>query len=226
MDYLERSKKEWARASEFPTNKEHHYPEHTIVQEFDSHKGKLVYEYGIGGGSDLMSYLRRNNRVWGTDIVPENVETSRKRLSEAGFKEGTDFNLVLLEDSYPLPFEDDFFDIASSHGVLHHIINPDPVVKEIHRVLKPGGLIYVMLYSTILYDHHKELGQIDYFKTQYNISDEEAFCYCTDNVGVPYAIPYSTEMGYDLLERNGFEVLDYNYWLNDFFVTYKGVRVE
>jgi len=221
--YFERSKDVWKRAGEFPADKEKEYPEHTIVQDFNHITGKDVYEYGIGGGSDLMSYLRRGNRVWGTDIVPENIEVARKRILDAGFNKDQ-FNLVLLQDSYPLPFQDNSFDIISSHGVLHHIPDPKPIVKEMYRIMKPGGFIYIMLYSTTLWYHFEESGQIANFIKQYGISEEEAFGYCTDSIGVPYAIPYTVEMGYELLQQAGFHVEDHTYWLNDFFVTYKGSK--
>ena len=73
MSYIDKSKKFWVSASTFPGDKEAVYPEHGIVQEFDKHTGKLVYEYGCGGGSDVMSYLRRGNKVYATDIVPDNI---------------------------------------------------------------------------------------------------------------------------------------------------------
>lgn len=224
MNYLERSKEAWKRASEFPVEKETVYPDHTIVQEFGSHIGKKVYEYGCGNGSDMRSYLKRGNYVTATDIVPENLTAARTFNLEAGFNE-TQFELWLLDKSYPLPFSDESFDVVSSHGVLHHLREgADEVAKELYRVLKPGGLIYVMLYTEVMYDHFKGLGTIEKFKTQYQIDEWEAFGYCTDAIGVPYSRYYNTEQGIQFLEQAGFEVVDYTYWLNDMFCTYKGVR--
>ncbi len=220
MDYLERSKKEWIRASEFPANKEEVYPEHLQVQEFDQHHNKYILEYGCGGGSDAMSYLRRGNTVVATDIVPENIEATRKRIAEANLPTNK-VELLLLENSYPLPLGDDKFDVISSHGVIHHIKDPEPVIREFYRVCKPDGVLYVMLYSQIMWDYFEERGMITQFQKMYKIDKYEAFGYCTDNIGTPYSRAYDTVQACDLLESSGFLVVDFNYWMNDHFVTYK-----
>ena len=224
-DYLEKSKKEWVRASEFPADKEKEYPDHTIVQQFDIHHNKQVYEYGCGGGSDIMSYLRRGNYVTATDIVPTNLLITKQRIIDAKLPI-ENVNLVLLENSYPLPFDNDSFDIITSHGVLHHIIDVKPVVKELYRVCKPNGLIYIMLYTDIMWDHFQSNGFHAKFMQQYGVDKFEAFGYCTDAVGVPYARPYTTQEGCELLEEAGFAIEDYTHWLNDFFCTYRGVKAS
>jgi SAM-dependent methyltransferase len=222
MDYLERSKKEWERASQFPSDKEEAYPMHTVVQEFDLHTGKVVYEYGCGGGSDMLSYLRRGNVVTGSDIVPRNLDVARERIVAANYTEGVDFELLLLENSYPIPKPDNHYDIISSHGVLHHIKDPAPVVRELFRICKPGGLIYVMLYSDVLWDHHWP--RMEQLMKLYRIDQYEAFCWCCDGEGTPYARCYTTDEACTFLGDAGFTVKDYNYWLNDFFITVKGYK--
>ena len=221
-DYLEISKKAWECASEFSPSKEDVYPAHKIVQEFDSIHDLNVYEYGCGGGSDVMSYLRRGNTVTATDIVPKNLETTKKRIISEKLSLDK-ANLVLLENSYPLPFPDNNFDIISSHGVLHHIKEVDPVIKELYRVCKPGGFIYVMLYTDSLWNHH--LPRVEHYVKTRGIDIYEAFCWCTDGEGTPYARCYTTEEACKFLTDVGFTVVDYNHWLEeDFFITVKGVK--
>lgn len=242
----------WRLASGFPPDKEAVYPEHGVVQEFDSHRGKRILDYGCGGGPDTMSFLKRGNQVWFADIVPENVATATQRIREAGVnvgeihaiagplagmrKPGRDEGLspgtgithtpcawpVALEVSAPLPFPDVVFDVVSSHGCLHHIRNVEPVVAEFFRILKPGGLIYVMLYTEILWDRclpemtsRVQAGAMpDLFA---------AFCSMTD-YGAPYARKYTVEEGCDLLEHAGFEVLKSTVWNNGDFRTFKAKK--
>lgn len=45
-------------------------------------------------------------------------------------------------DGHQLPFESGTFDAVWIQAVLEHVLNPQKVVDEIHRVLKPGGLVY------------------------------------------------------------------------------------
>lgn len=49
---------------------------------------------------------------------------------------------VLVADAHRLPFEDGLFDGVWIQAVLEHVLEPAAVVAEIHRVLKPAGLVY------------------------------------------------------------------------------------
>jgi SAM-dependent methyltransferase len=41
------------------------------------------------------------------------------------------------------PFKDNFFDVVISNQVIEHLTNPDNMIKEIHRILKPGGFAII-----------------------------------------------------------------------------------
>jgi SAM-dependent methyltransferase len=49
---------------------------------------------------------------------------------------------VLIADGHSLPFRDETFDGVVVQAVLEHVLNPWQVVAEIHRVLRPGGVVY------------------------------------------------------------------------------------
>lgn len=57
-----------------------------------------------------------------------------------------------------LPFEDNTFDIVASHEVFEHIEDVPAAVREIKRVLKPGGITYntVHLFTSISGGHHMD----------------------------------------------------------------------
>lgn len=54
----------------------------------------------------------------------------------------TEIYVIPLNHEYILPFEDNFFDIVLSFGVLEHVPNDFESIKEIQRILKPKGLLY------------------------------------------------------------------------------------
>lgn len=66
---------------------------------------------------------------YGVDISEKGVELAKK----AGVK------AEIADLSKKIPFEDNYFDLVISTEVLEHIVNPDIFLREIYRVLKPGG---------------------------------------------------------------------------------------
>lgn len=51
-------------------------------------------------------------------------------------------NVNVIGDLFSLPFRDNTFDYVFSIYVLEHVPNPELAIKEMHRVLKPGGICY------------------------------------------------------------------------------------
>lgn len=111
------------------------------VMDFDAFAGQRLLEVGCGMGTDLLQFARGGARVTGVDLTPRSIETSRRHLELYGQR--GDFALT---DAEKLPFADESFDVAYSNGVLHHTPDTAEAVREIHRVLRPGGLARVMLY--------------------------------------------------------------------------------
>ncbi|HEX5704182.1 MAG TPA: class I SAM-dependent methyltransferase [Pyrinomonadaceae bacterium] len=111
------------------------------VMGFKDFSGQRLLEVGCGMGTDLLQFARGGARVTGVDLTPRSIETSRRHLELYGLS--GDFALT---DAEKLPFADESFDVAYSNGVLHHTPDTAEAVREIHRVLRPGGLARVMLY--------------------------------------------------------------------------------
>ena len=51
-------------------------------------------------------------------------------------------NTALICDAHDIPFDDETFDGVVTQAVLEHVVDPYRCVSEVHRVLKPGGLVY------------------------------------------------------------------------------------
>jgi SAM-dependent methyltransferase len=108
---------------------------------FDEGAGKRVLEVGLGSGSDFMQWARRGARLWGRDLTQASVDLIRERLALEGLAAD-----VALGDVEALEFEDGFFDLVYSYGVIHHTPDTPRAIAEIHRVLKPGGVARIMIY--------------------------------------------------------------------------------
>jgi SAM-dependent methyltransferase len=119
------------------------YIELLPVSGFD---GKVVMDYGCGPGHDLIGFgtFSACERLVGVDVSSSSIAESRLRLA----LHGINAEAVLLDSGIvTLPFEDAMFDHIHSSGVLHHTPDPLVILKELRRVLKPGGTINVMVYN-------------------------------------------------------------------------------
>lgn len=105
--------------------------------------GERVLEVGLGQGADSESLIRRGARWSGVDLTAESVERVRTRLTLRDLP----FERLEQGSVLDLPFPDGIFDMVFSHGVLHHVPEIRQAQQEIHRVLRPGGELVVMLYS-------------------------------------------------------------------------------
>jgi len=110
--------------------------------DFDRWKGRRTLEVGCGTGTDLLQFLRAGAVAQAIDLSSQSAALARARLRFAGFESGR----VVLSDAENLPFPDNHFDLVYSWGVLHHTPDTIRAVNEVHRVLRPGGEICIMLY--------------------------------------------------------------------------------
>ncbi|MEZ5428777.1 MAG: class I SAM-dependent methyltransferase [Pyrinomonadaceae bacterium] len=105
-------------------------------------ESKKTLDAGCGGGRYSVAWrLLGAAPVVGLDISPINVEDANRRIREAGVSDMSFQKGDVLE----LPFEDGEFDVVFSNGVLHHTTDWEKGVKELVRVMKPGGLGWLYL---------------------------------------------------------------------------------
>jgi len=78
-------------------------------------------------------------RLWGVDLSPAYVRTARKRLAHV------DELTLAVENAEALPFADGAFDVVTSVYLFHELPRNARrnVVRELHRVLRPGGLVVI-----------------------------------------------------------------------------------
>ncbi len=95
-------------------------------------------EVGAGSGRLLIRLGReRPYRLVALDYAPYAMRAVRENYRRAGAT-----GSVLFGDARGLPFPDGAFDLVLSGGLLEHFRDPAPVLREMVRVLRPGGLFY------------------------------------------------------------------------------------
>jgi SAM-dependent methyltransferase len=112
----------------------------------DGCNGKTVLDYGCGPGHDLIGFgtYSKCKRLVGVDVSPSSLAESEARINLHGIHAET---VLIPNDTTRLPFEDASFDHIHSSGVLHHTPDPLAILKELKRVLSPGGTVHVMVYN-------------------------------------------------------------------------------
>ncbi len=115
-------------------------PFDTII-DFEALHGKKVLEIGVGMGSHAQLIAAHAASYTGIDITEYAVKATSERLKLFGLN-----GEVLQMDAEEMTFPDATFDIIWSWGVIHHSSNTQRIVREMHRVLKPGGEAIIMVY--------------------------------------------------------------------------------
>jgi ubiquinone/menaquinone biosynthesis C-methylase UbiE len=142
----------------FELVEEHRYQKEWHVPDaagFANAKGLRVLEIGCGLGTDGAQFAKAGASYTGVDLTDAAIELAQKRF-ELFQLPGT----FRTADAEALDFPNDSFDIVYSHGVLHHTPDTAGAVKEVHRVLKPGGRAIVMLYHRDSYNYRVNISML------------------------------------------------------------------
>lgn len=156
----QRAREQWAedpcgaetdRDSEFGTRQffdsiervryEQYAPWMPELMGFDKFTGARLLEIGCGMGTDLLQFARGGAVCTGMDLTPRSIAITRSRFALYG--QPGDF---LIGDGERLPFAGAALDVVYSNGVLHHTPDTVGAIREVYRVLRPGGTAKVMLY--------------------------------------------------------------------------------
>ena len=108
-----------------------------------AHPGGRLLEIGSGGGQQLKIMTDLGWQAEGVDRDPG----AKKNAESKGMK----VSLGVLQDQH---FPDDYFDAVISNHVIEHVYEPLDLMREIYRVLKPGGRFVFITPNIESWGHH------------------------------------------------------------------------
>jgi ubiquinone/menaquinone biosynthesis C-methylase UbiE len=118
--------------------------------------GSRCLEIGCGNGSGAMIIWNAfaPARIDALDIDPAMLALARGRQTARGVAELQ----LMAGDAQQLPYRDESFDAVFNYGIVHHLEDWQRGIREVARVLKPGGIfffeeIYPPLYANFLFRH-------------------------------------------------------------------------
>ena len=148
--------------SEFEPGSKEFFDEHTSVYYDDVfagsfteqlfipklEKGARVLDLGCGVGFWVIEILKRNPEIemYAADLTTNALEITKMRLEQFGFTAKLD-----QQNAENMDYEDESFDHINCQGVIHHTPDTEASVKEIARVLKPGGTANISVYYRNLF---------------------------------------------------------------------------
>jgi len=126
-------------------------PRKKTLEEVGIKPGFHALDYGCGPGSyiiPLAELVGESGKIYALDIHPLAI---RKAQGIASKKRLANVKTILSGCQTGLP--DNSLDVVLLYDIFHHLSDPDVVLKELHRVLKPGGILSFS-------DHHMKEKEI------------------------------------------------------------------
>lgn len=125
------------------------------VLEVLGNRSQNVLDIGCGAGFLIKRLLEGGHRVTGLDASVASLEVAA-RLTEGRAK-------LVEGDAYRLPFPDGSFDTVTAMDFLEHVSDPEKVVAEAARVLKPGGVFFYHTFNRNPLSHLIVIKGVEWF---------------------------------------------------------------
>lgn len=161
---------------------------------------------GTGDLAIMQSQEMPDAKIIGLDISAGMLEIGKQKVDSLGLNENID---MVLGDSENIPYEDNYFDaITVSYGV-RNFENLDKGLREIHRVLKPGGT-FVVLETSVPTKFPFKQGYLFHSKVilpfvgRLFSKDKSAYKYLSDSANL---FPYGEKFKL-ILKSNGYVNVD------------------
>lgn len=174
-----------------------------LVKRLTKQAPKNILDVATGTGDLAIAMLKATpDKITGIDISNGMLEIGRKKIKEKGLEDKISFQQA---DSENLPFEDNDFDAVCVSFGARNFENLEKGLSEMHRVLKPGGNLYILEFSQPDIFPFKQIYQF-YFRYILPLlgkivsNDNAAYNYLPESVS---AFPYGKELN-KIIENCGY----------------------
>ena len=162
-----------------------HFVEPHILKfaDFSNCNNLKVLEIGSGIGTAAVNFIRSGANYTGIELSDESLKLTKQRFNVYSLS-GELYNINAEEDISFLGLNS--FDLIYSFGVIHHSPNPEKIIGNVYKLLKPNGVLKLMLYA----ENSWKKMLIDKEEEQYEAQNN-----------CPLAYTYTNEQVYKLLEN-------------------------
>lgn len=181
--------------------------------------GDSVLEVGCAWGRIVFECLKRNFKVVGIDINKNEIDLLKEKLTEQNVPEN--LARVMQSDILSTDFKSNQFQGAILLGVLSAMPKNDRgnCLKEVGRVLKPGGLVYIGEFEL----NTKIPAYLERYEKDFKVTGEYGTLSIKDDEGQEMYRSHNFSVGEitDLITENGFMM---DKLIKDTFTSYHGNR--
>ena len=112
-----------------------------VIARLNLHENIHFLDVGCGTGwavGQVANLVNGKGLFYGVDLSPKMIEKAKENFS------GKDNCRFMQANSESIPLDDNFFDIIICTNSFHHYLNPDKALKEMVRLLKKGGKLFLL----------------------------------------------------------------------------------
>ncbi len=145
--------------------------------------GLKILDIGCGTGHDLAFFVERGAEAYGIDAAMKMVQYASKKVSAA--------KVIQHDFTKQFPFESSYFDLVHSQFALEHEFDLTKIFEEVHRVLAPNGVFFLLVMHPI--KHLLEKTNHSYFEQEQYVEiffDGTASVQMTSHCLADYLSPY------------------------------------
>ena len=113
--------------------------------DFSAYQGQRLLEVGCGIGTDLVRFATGGACVTGVDLAQTAIDLAHQNFALHGLTAEE----LRVANGEALPYPDATFDVVYGHGVVQYTADAAQLIRECHRVLKPGGTGIFMVYNRV-----------------------------------------------------------------------------
>lgn len=189
------------------------FESHPLFKELSGlygiHDGETVLDFGCGPGNDLTGFAIFTDaaKIIGVDVSEKSLLLASKRLSLHKIPRERIELFHISDSSSEIPLPSNSVDFINCQGVLMHTRDPEAILSEFFRILKPGGSGCLMVYNknSVWYHLYTPYIRVILDGEFHGLDSEEAFSKTTDGLDCPMSRCYLPIRFVKMCEVAGFQ---------------------